>query len=273
MTVEHSGSGRVERHYAFVTRTVDIVLGTQMRGNVYFTSPTLTGIYEYPDPAEPSFPLAGGNGEGFFWVPQPGDLIEIEINMAEDFPTPRILRGVYNDDDDIAGEFKTNYPFRMGFRSRQGHILLFDTTPGILTMILKHPTGSGFEWDLLGNETHQATDLKDTILGETDRTYVRGVVEKYLAETERTFVKKLRELYSDDIERRVLGQIKETVAKDIIREAVGEIVNKATTIKNTAVSIELNKILGGSVLTTITDPVVDDIVGRPHIGVPTVLAG
>lgn len=132
-----------EIHFGTVTRIVDDDLKEKLRGAVFFESATISGkSIEYPIPAEPTFPFASVNS-GFFWVPTPGDLIEIEITPAEVMnPNPRYRRSVYNDTDELAREFRKNYPFRMGFKTKSGHVLIWDDTDGEEEMFLEHKFGT-----------------------------------------------------------------------------------------------------------------------------------
>lgn len=137
-------------HFAEVTRNTDEENGSQLRGAVYFTSETFTGGVEYPEPAEPIFPYANSTG-GFFWVPLPGDIIEIEIDTAIEHPRPRWRGMVYSSVDELSEEFRNNYPFRMGMRSNAGHVLLFDDLNGEELLRLQHSFGTKLEMDVGGN--------------------------------------------------------------------------------------------------------------------------
>jgi len=126
-----------EVHNAIVTRNTDEDLGEGLRGAIFFEAATLFEG-EYPLPAEPCFPFAGSGdvGSGMFWVPEVGDEIEVEVLVHDDntpydtsdaeLPEPRYRCMVYSVNADIADEFKINYPKRMGWKSRSGHIWLFD---------------------------------------------------------------------------------------------------------------------------------------------------
>lgn len=149
---------KFERHSAVVTRNEDDDLGIQARGAVFFQADTLIEGKEYPDPAEPNFPYAGaplktknGNEEtgsaGFFWLPEPGDFIEVELEDAVDHPNPRYDLMFYNKVNDIAREFKKNYTKRMGWKSKSGHILLFDDTKDQEVLNLEHSFGSRLRID------------------------------------------------------------------------------------------------------------------------------
>ncbi len=126
-----------EVHDGIVTRNTDDSLGVRLRGGVYFESPTLFDG-EYPVPAYPSFPFASNSGAGFFCVPKVGDKVEIEINVDDGTmdtselvtPEPRWRCMIYDRINDIADEFKENYPYRMGWKSNSGHILLFEDSDG-----------------------------------------------------------------------------------------------------------------------------------------------
>lgn len=149
---------RKETHNAIVTRNIEADEATTLllRGAVYFNSPTLFEG-EYPLPAFPCFPFASApNGAGFFFVPKVGDEIEVEVfvddpNNPDDttdaeLPEPRWVCMIYSDAADIAEEFKVNYPFRMGWKTNSGHILLFDDKEGKELVKMAHKIGTFFEW-------------------------------------------------------------------------------------------------------------------------------
>ena len=146
-----------EIHFGTVTRIVDDDLKEKLRGAVFFESATISGkSIEYPIPAEPTFPFASKNS-GFFWVPTPGDLIEIEITPAEVMnPNPRYRRSVYNDEDELAREFRKNYPFRMGFKTKTGHVLIWDDTKGSEEMFLEHKFGTRIRFEKHGKMSIKA---------------------------------------------------------------------------------------------------------------------
>jgi hypothetical protein len=137
-------------HYAEVTRIVDPDLGAKLRGAVYFRSETLTGDVEYPIPAEPRFPFAK-NKAGFFWVPEPGDIIEIEIDSDLETPEPKWLGMVYSTEDELPREFIKNYTKRMGFVTKSGNMLVFDDTSGSEELWLEHFAGSQLKFFQNGN--------------------------------------------------------------------------------------------------------------------------
>jgi len=200
------GVGQTEKHFAIVTRVTDEKLKEGLRGAVYFRSDTLTGKTEYPEPAEPSFPLAGANGEGFFWVPQVGDQIEVEIGVTDEAPAPRYTRMLYSSEDEIPAVFKTNYPYRMGWRTRAGHLLLFDNSAEKELVMFFHKKGTGFEWDKDGNEIKTVVkDLIETIKGEVTREVVGKVSEMFEAEVERIYSQSVSEIYKKDLTEDVQG--------------------------------------------------------------------
>jgi len=129
-----------EIHDAIVTRNIEADRASTLllRGAVYFNSRTLFDG-EYPIPAVPCFQFASETGAGIFFVPKVGDQIEIEIETHDstsdtthvEVPEPRWRCMIYSNAADIAEEFKVNYPFRMGWKSNSGHILLFDDLDGV----------------------------------------------------------------------------------------------------------------------------------------------
>lgn len=198
--------GKFEKHFAIVTRVVDETLKESLRGAVFFKSDTLSGETEYPEPAEPSFPLAGKGGEGFFWVPQVGDQIEVEINAEDENANPRYIRMLYSDEDEIADVFKENYPYRMGWTTRAGHVFYFDNKPEALAIRLMHKLGTGFEWDKDGNEIKRVVkDLIESIEGNVMRTIKGQVQELFKAEVKRIYDGKVTETYKKDLTQQVQG--------------------------------------------------------------------
>lgn len=215
--------GKIEKHFAIVTRVVDQNLKEGLRGAVFFKSDTLTGTTEYPEPAEPSFPLAGAKGEGFFWVPQVGDQIEIEINKEDETANPKYVRMLYSSEDDIADVFKENYPFRMGWVTREGHVFYFDNKPEALAVRLAHKIGTGFEWDKDGNEIKKIVkNLVETIGGEVKREIKGQVEELFKAEVKRIFSAKVMETYKNDLVQDIQGALTVKSKKDLMLDANGK---------------------------------------------------
>ena len=222
---------QTEKHFAIVTRNVDDRLGPAGRGLVFFKSDTLSGDAEFGEPAQPSFPLAGQNQEGFFWVPQVGDQIEVEINRADEHMVPRYTRMLYSSEDDIPEEFKVNYPNRMGWRTRKGHLLLFDnSTPqggedeGLdrLLVMFFHAIGTGFIWRKNGDEIKTIVrDLVETIQRNLVRTVTGTVTEDLKAEVTRTITGKLTETIKNDVVRKVQGNLTQDVSGNISDKAGG----------------------------------------------------
>jgi len=144
---------KTEVHNGIVTRNIESDNDSTLllRGSVFFEAPTLFEG-EYPLPAEPCFPFASApNGAGFFVVPKVGDEIEIEVLVDDpnepydstdaELPEPRWRCMIYSDAADIAEEFKKNYPFRMGWKSNTGHILMFDDKEDSGEVLLGHAFG------------------------------------------------------------------------------------------------------------------------------------
>jgi hypothetical protein len=100
----------------------------------------LDGGTDLPDWLEPCFPFAG-QGVGFFFLPQPGDVVEIEVLTGDSYDDlggeamlldlgARWRCGLYRDADDVPEEFREAYGKRMGIKGRGGQILLLDDDAG-----------------------------------------------------------------------------------------------------------------------------------------------
>ena len=167
-----------EIHNAIVTRNIDQDIGTALRGAVFFEAPTLFEG-EYPLPAFPCFPFASVNA-GFFVVPRVNDEIVIEIevddpNNPEDttdveLPEPRWRCMIYSSAAEVPEEFLTNYPFRSGWKTHSGHLLMFDDTEGQELVRLSHKIGSFLEFTSDG-------DYKEKAIRDFIASVVRDSIE------------------------------------------------------------------------------------------------
>jgi len=159
--------GAKQVHNAIVTRNTDPDLGLKLRGAVFFSAPTLFDG-EFPLPAFPCFPFASDKGAGMFWVPKVGDEIEVEIEADDgsddtvdvEIPEPRYRCMVYSDVSDIDDIFKTNYPFRMGWKTNSGHYLLFDDT--VDKQFISLVTGKGHQFIMSDEKNLEKMFFKTT---------------------------------------------------------------------------------------------------------------
>lgn len=193
-------AGQKSYHFAQVTR-----LG--LRGEVYFTSDTLTNGTEYPEPAAPAYFLAGSN-EGFFFTLQIGTLIEIEIDEANEHPVPRVTRCIFGASQDVPSDLQHPLGMLMGLVTRAGHKMIFSVDPTDMSFRLVHPSGTNFEWDILGAETKEVMgDLTEVFQLAANRTYVGALDEAMASEVTRTYVKKVGERYLDELTQEVLTAV------------------------------------------------------------------
>lgn len=85
----------------------------------------------------PTFPFAGAD-EGFFFVPEKGALVEIEVTAdnarSTESPAARWRAVLYTDKDAIPAEFKTNPAKRGGIKFGAG-VLLFDKLLDLLALV------------------------------------------------------------------------------------------------------------------------------------------
>lgn len=201
-----------ELHFGVVTRVIPLDPASK-RGRVFFKSDTLTGGTEFSEPAEPAFPLAGANGEGFYWDPQVGDQIEIMINKANEHPIPRIVRMIYSQEDEPNEELVGNRPFTKGWATRQGHIILFDDDPTKPRMRLGHSLGNQFLWEgdpltKKATELHEVTgDLTENLKGKVTRTVTGQMAETFVAEVKREFKLKRTEKMLNDYVMDIFGNL------------------------------------------------------------------
>lgn len=157
-----------------VTREVFVALVTdnaddEKRGRIKVACAGLMGVdpdsgdpVEYPDWVPPGFPhLESSDGEivdsGMFYIPNVGTTVEIEITTGTSHdrspgqasisnPDPRWKVCLLQPGDAISDDFTRNYPERKGWRTKAGHLLLFDDSDsGDRQVTLRHggPDGDG----------------------------------------------------------------------------------------------------------------------------------
>jgi len=156
----------------------------EKRGRVKVKLPTVLQGKTHPEWADATFPYAGFK-VGWFFVPEVGSAVEIEIASGEDsVDHPEIFyRAVlYSTKDPIPDQFKTNYPKRKGLRTPSGHLLMFDDKKDSLLIEFRHIIGTGFEWDKEGSWLEDI--IKDKISKIAENLTVEiGKVMKMTAET------------------------------------------------------------------------------------------
>ena len=92
---------------------------------------------ELPDWVEPAFPYVGSGDAGFFFLPDVGEFVELEVltgDADEDFsgvafqanPDLRWISCLYTDGDAVPAEFREKYGKRMGIKTPSGSFLMFD---------------------------------------------------------------------------------------------------------------------------------------------------
>lgn len=90
----------------------------------------------YPEWIEPVFL------PGWISMPEVGDTVEIFLPESEDlieFPEEVRYKGKILDDANSAPvEFKQNYPFRRGYKTKGGHLLIFDDKQGNEEITIAH---------------------------------------------------------------------------------------------------------------------------------------
>jgi len=122
--------------------TVTNVDDPQQIGRVKVKCPGLVrSDRELPYWVAPTFPYVGAKACGWFFPPDVGDQVEIEVSEASksdeipgetsiSAPNARYRAYLYNDSQQLPDEFKENYPKRRGVKTPSGHIFLFDDTEG-----------------------------------------------------------------------------------------------------------------------------------------------
>jgi len=130
------------------------------QGEIMIKCLTLTGNEndEYPIPVRPSFPLAGPDGYGLFFVPDVDTTVEVESVEGIDYINEEYLVykcSLYSDVNNIPEEFKTNYPKRKGFKFKSV-LFMFDDSPGKFLVQLFHSKGHGFELNKDGDVNWKA---------------------------------------------------------------------------------------------------------------------
>lgn len=135
--------GRKEKHWGIVIDNQD----PEARGRLIVQCDTIAegDVLEW---VEPSFHFVDSDKDtsaGAFWVPNPGAIVEVEIEAEDDSEgldlDPRWKCCLYSEGQ-VPEEFQDNYPNRRGWKTRAGHLFYFDDTEDSLTFYYEHPTGT-----------------------------------------------------------------------------------------------------------------------------------
>lgn len=90
----------------------------------------------YPEWLDPIFPA------GWITMPEVGDMVELVLPEGDDkieFGSEVRYRGkVLTEGSPVPTEFKQNYPKRRGYKTKSGHLLLFDDTVGQEEVSISH---------------------------------------------------------------------------------------------------------------------------------------
>lgn len=133
-----------------VSRTND----PEKLGRIRVKCPALAATSrEMPIWIEPMFPFTSKDSTGWFFVPEVGAEVELEVVTSSDTdetpnesfitnPDIRYRAGLYSAENKPAVEFATNYPKRRGFKTPGGSLLLFDDSEKDKSLLqLKLTTG------------------------------------------------------------------------------------------------------------------------------------
>lgn len=103
-------------------------------GRIKASLPTMDG-QEYPEWIAPIFP------PGWVTMPEPGDEVEIVLPDGEDiieFADEVRYRGkVLSENHAAPDEFKDSYPKARGYKTKYGHLLIFDDKEQFITLYTK----------------------------------------------------------------------------------------------------------------------------------------
>lgn len=136
---------RKEKHWGIVIDNRD----PEYRGRLIVQCDTIAegDVLEW---IEPCFHFVDSDNEtsaGSFWVPNPGAIVEVEIEAEEDSEVmdldPRWKCCLYSEGQ-VPEEFvvQGNYPNRRGWKTRAGHVFYFDDTENQMTFYYEHPSGA-----------------------------------------------------------------------------------------------------------------------------------
>lgn len=166
-----------EIYTAIVSRTND----PEKRGRIRVKCQSLAGAnVELPFWCEPCFPFISAGGFGWFFVPDVGSEVEIEVVTSsrddeipgESFisnPDVHYRAGLYSQNNPVPTELQTNYPRRRGFKTPSGHLLVMDDTNGSELLLLQSAIGSFLQMDKNGTATLEASSI---LMGKDATQYV-----------------------------------------------------------------------------------------------------
>ena len=136
---------RKEKHWGIVIDNRD----PAFRGRLTVQCDTIAegDVLEWIEPCFHFVDSDSQTSAGSFWVPNPGAIVEVEIEAEEDSEVldldPRWKCCMYSEGQ-VPEEFivEGHYPNRRGWKTRAGHLFYFDDTENSLTFYYEHPSGT-----------------------------------------------------------------------------------------------------------------------------------
>jgi uncharacterized protein involved in type VI secretion and phage assembly len=117
----------------------------EKRGRIKFKCPVVFGQYIHPIWAEPCESDLAGKDSGKFDPPYVGQWVNIQFEFG-DTRSP-VYSGGFFAKDELASEFKTNYPNVRGWAWKSGQRLIIDETENSPKVTVKNADGSYIDMD------------------------------------------------------------------------------------------------------------------------------
>jgi hypothetical protein len=166
-----------EYHEGIVVDNLD----PEKRARIKVTCPTIVEGEALGDWIEPIFPFVDSEERaGWFFVPSVNSSIRIEIESEENSEAngieARWMCTLYPENS-VPEEFQENYPERRGFKTKSGHLLMFDDQDETVT--IRSSSGSEIHITQSGRIELKPTGSESVFIGDgADQAIMRGDIFK-----------------------------------------------------------------------------------------------
>lgn len=178
-------------HIGIVSRNND----PERLGRIRVKCQTLAGARtELPQWVKPCFPFTSSKSAGWFFVPEVGSEVELEVlegtdsdeTYGESFiasPDIHYRAGLYSAANPLPDEFQEHYPKRRGLRTPSGHLLILDDEDGMVKLSkAQNGTADDVYLEMAAGASNAVLKASQVLLGAADAVEQAVLGTTYRAE-------------------------------------------------------------------------------------------